>query len=182
MTVLKIRVSSKVTDSKPELWTFKIQSSDFWPNLGGGTFWTGLLSADPVPIWEFSENFQIGTTQTRITPRPEAEDVCFWALGCSQIKNFLKIFNLGRPLARWYQIENFLKFFELVFKKEFKSPLAPGSRQPRHQIATWRPSGRLKGEVWGGDSPPRKKNSNSFLAVRALPGFGTRMSDRFWIH
>ena len=157
MRVLKIRESSKVTDSKSELWTFKIQSSDFGPNLGGAKSWIGLLFADPFPIWEFSENFQIGTTQTRITPRPEAEDVCFWALGCSQIKNFLKIFNLGRPLARWYQIENFLNFFELVFKKEFKSPLAPGSRQPRHQIATWRPSGRLKGGSGGGGSLPRKR-------------------------
>ena len=32
----------------------------FRPNLGGGNFWTGLLFADPLPIWEFSEKFQIG--------------------------------------------------------------------------------------------------------------------------
>ena len=93
-------------------------------------------SLTPYQFENFLKEIQIGTTQTRITPCSEARDVCFWAPGWYQIENFLKIFNLGSPLARWYQFENFLNFFKLVFKKEFKSPssrklaaLAPNSNQ-----------------------------------------------------
>ena len=77
-----------------------------------------------------------------VPPKPESTHVLRLGMyasglqGGTKLRIFLNFFNLGSPLARWYQFEKFLNFFELVFKKEFKSPssrklapLAPNSNQ-----------------------------------------------------
>ena len=135
---------------------------DFWPQWSWGKFWTRLLFAKPLPISTSSDSFATGNTQTRIVPRPEAWDVGCWAPGCSQVANVGKmIINLGSPLAKCPQINNFPIFHNWFSKMNLNS------RRLSAQQVTWRPSGRLKGGS-GGGAARQEEESTLFLSRRGF--------------
>ena len=145
--------------SLSQKWSYGLSKYDF---LNLAQIWVGAnselvcYSLTPSQFENFLKIF------TLVPPKPESPHVLRLGMYASGLQGVTKLrifwkFSIWEALWRGgTRLKIFWFFFELVFKKEFKSPLAPGNRQPRHQIATWRPSGLLKGGS-GGRQPPSGK-------------------------
>ena len=165
MRVLKISVSSKVTDSKSELWTFKNLKSAFRPFLGGPpqpshppenvleiSFWVWLK----IEVWPYQRHWHI--PRDRVSPSTRKFPGNFLLDGISLDPTSRRKFPGSFPPD--VEKKNKLCFVDIKPCQPAKQPASkPASQQagkPASNQQSWRPSGRLKGGVWAGDSPPRK--------------------------
>ena len=132
--VWKISVSLKVTGSKLELRIFKTIMLDFGPSQPGGKFkfffetrFKAFRNISELVCYLSTshqlENFLKNSKP--VTPEPGLPQVMRLRMHesaprvATRFKNVGKSKNMSSPSGNCHQFNNFLKLFELVFKKNF---------------------------------------------------------------